>query len=62
MKLEQAFDQDSHFVGWRITAHHQTLLVFDNPDGLEGFRVGEGFNADYSGSISYKDVTPAIEH
>lgn len=61
MKIEQAFDQDGVFVGWRLTAHNKTVLVFHEPRGLEGFRVGAAFNPSHDGSISYKDVTPIVE-
>lgn len=61
MKIEQAFDQNGKFVGWRLTAHSQTVLVFNEPGPLEGFRVGPQFNPAHDGSISYKDVTPIIK-
>lgn len=61
MKIEQAFDQDGKFVGWRLTSHEIPVLVFHEPNGLEGFRAGPRFNPTHDGSISYKDVTPPIE-
>ena len=56
LKVERATSDEHGFIGYRLEAGGKKLLVWDNQEKMEGFRISEKFIPNLTETITYHEV------